>query len=217
VHLSVVGLTAVIAAVSAAALTGWMRRLAATDSRWFRSGLHIALAACGGAGGALLADDWAELAAFSVLAVGCALLVVIDLTTFRLPNQIVGPLYPAIFLALTVSAASSGDWARLGRAAAAGGLLVVAYFALAWIRPSGLGLGDVKLAGVLGTFLGWLGWSNLFAGSAAGFLLAGLVAAALLITGRGSRQSAFPFGPWMVLGAVIGATSAAACCGVLLS
>jgi leader peptidase (prepilin peptidase)/N-methyltransferase len=217
VQLPVVGLTAVFAALSAAALTGWMRRLAATDSRWFRSGLHIALAAVGGTGGALLADDWAELAAFAVLAVGCALLVVIDLTTFRLPNPLVGLLYPAIFLALTVSAASSGDWARLGRAAAAGGLLVMVYFTLAWIRPSGLGLGDVKLAGVLGTFLGWLGWPNLFVGCAAAFLLAGLVAATLLITGRGSLQSAFPFAPWMVLGTVIGATSAAASGGVLFS
>jgi leader peptidase (prepilin peptidase)/N-methyltransferase len=91
---------------------------------------------------------------------------------------------------------------------------VVIYFILAWIRPSGLGLGDVKLAGVLRTFLGWLGWSNLFTGSAAGFLLAGLVAAALLTTGRGNRQSAFPFGPWMVVGTVMGATSAATSGGV---
>ena len=216
-HQLVVGFTAAIAALSAAALTGWMRQLAATDSRWFRSSLHIALAAGGGAGGALLADDWAELAAFAVLAVGCALLVVIDLATLRLPNQLVGPLYPAIFLALTASAASGGEWARLGRAAVAGGILVVVYLTLAWIRPSGLGLGDVKLAGVLGVFLGWLGWSNLFAGGAAGFLLAGLVAGALLIAGRGSRQAAFPFGPWMVLGAVIGATSTAVSSGVLLN
>jgi leader peptidase (prepilin peptidase) / N-methyltransferase len=215
--LLVVGFTAAVAALSAAALTGWMRRIAGTDSRWFRSGLHIVLAAGAGAGGALLADDWAELAAFALLSVGCALLVVIDLATLRLPTQLVGPLYPATFLALTVSAASSGDWARLGRAAVAGGILVVVYLTLAWIRPSGLGLGDVKLAGVLGVFLGWLGWSNLFAGGAAGFLLAGLVAGALLITGRWSRQAAFPFGPWMVLGTVIGATSTAASSGVLLN
>jgi leader peptidase (prepilin peptidase) / N-methyltransferase len=203
--LLVVGFTAAVAAPSAAALTGWMRRIAGTDSRWFRSGLHIVLAAGAGAGGALLADDWAELAAFAQLSVGCALLVVIDLATLRLPNQLVGPLYPATFLALTVSAASSGDWARLGRAAAAGGILMVVYLILAWVRPSGLGLGDVRLAGVLGAFLGWLGWSSLFVGSAVGFLLAGLVAAALVVTGRGNRQTAFPFGPWMALGAVVGA------------
>lgn len=164
----------------------------------------------------MIADDWAELAAYAALAVGCALLVVIDLTTLRLPNVLVGPLYPVILVLLTVSAASSGGWARLGRASAAGGILFAVYFALALIRPSGLGLGDVKLAGLLGMFLGWLGWSTLLAGSAAGFLLAGLVAATLVVIRRADRRTEFPFGPWMVLGTVVGATSTAVGSAVLL-
>jgi leader peptidase (prepilin peptidase)/N-methyltransferase len=207
--LVLVGSTAAVAALSASALTGWMRRLAASDSRWLRSGLHIALAAAAAAGGALLATDWAELVAFTQLAVGCALLIVIDLATLRLPDRLVGSLYLGVLLALTVSALAGGNWPSLGRAAVAGGILLVVYFGLAWLRPDGLGLGDVKLAGLLGAFLGWLGWSSLVVGSAAAFLLAGLVAAALLITGRGNRRTTFPFGPWMVLGAAIGALSTA--------
>jgi len=216
VHPIVVALAAVLAALCAAALTSWLRRLAGTDSPWFRSRLHVGLAGLGGAGAALIADDWAELAAYAALAVGCALLVVIDLTTLRLPNVLVGPLYPVILVLLTVSAASSGGWARLGRASAAGGILFAVYFALALIRPSGLGLGDVKLAGLLGMFLGWLGWSTLLAGSAAGFLLAGLVAATLVVIRRADRRTEFPFGPWMVLGTVVGATSTAVGSAVLL-
>jgi leader peptidase (prepilin peptidase) / N-methyltransferase len=214
--LVLVGSTAAVAALSASALTGWMRRLAARDSRWLRSGLHVALAAAAAAGGALLAADWAELVAFTQLAVGCALLIVIDLATLRLPDRLVGPLYLGVLLALTVSAAAGGHWLSLGRAGVAGGILLVVFFALAWLRPDGLGLGDVKLAGLLGAFLGWLGWSSLVIGSAAAFLLAGLVAVALLITGRGTRRTTFPFGPWMVLGAAIGALSTAASSGGLL-
>jgi leader peptidase (prepilin peptidase)/N-methyltransferase len=214
--LLLVGATTAVAALSASALTGWMRRVAASDSRWLRSGLHVALAAAAAAGGALLAADWAELLAFTQLAVGCALLIVIDLATLRLPDRLVGPLYLGVLLAFTVSAAVAGRWLSLGRAAVAGAILLVLYFALALIRPDGLGLGDVKLAGLLGAFLGWLGWPSLVVGSVATFLLAGLVAAALLITGRGNRRTAFPFGPWMVLGAVIGALSTATGAGALV-
>jgi hypothetical protein len=178
----------VFAALSAAALTGWMRRLAATDSRWFRSGLHIALAAIGGTGGALLADDWAELAAFAVLAVGCGLLVVIDLTTFRLPNQIVGPLYPAMFLAAVfgrVKRSWAGWGAPLPLAASLGGLFhprVIRPTASVSATEACRRARDVpRLAHV--------------APVRQRRLLLPVWYAALLITGRGSRQSAFPFGP----------------------
>lgn len=76
---------------------------------------------------------------------------------------------------------------------------------LALITPSGLGLGDVKLSGLLGAFLGWLGWSHLLLGSLAAFVLAGVFGLVLLAVRKGDGGTAFPFGPWMVAGAVIGA------------
>jgi leader peptidase (prepilin peptidase)/N-methyltransferase len=62
----------------------------------------------------------------------------------------------------------------------------------------------VKLAGLLGAFLGWQGWSEVIVGTVAAFLVNGLAVALLLLAGKVTRRSAVAFGPWMVAGAVIG-------------
>jgi leader peptidase (prepilin peptidase)/N-methyltransferase len=67
-----------------------------------------------------------------------------------------------------------------------------------------MGGGDVKLAGVLGLFLGWLGWPELGVGAIGGFLLGGLFGVILLLTGRARRGTAVPFGPWLLAGAWLG-------------
>ena len=197
--------TALATGTAAVALTPWMHRLAGAGSWWLRSGLHALVAAGAGAGVAILADGWAELAGFAVLAVGCGLLVVIDLAVKRLPDAIVGPLYLSLFAALAAAAILDGNLAGLGRAAAAAGLAVAGYFILAFISPAGLGLGDVKLAGVLAGFLGWFGWSEVMLGMLAAFVLNAMVALVLLATGRATRHSEVPFGPLMVAGAALGA------------
>jgi leader peptidase (prepilin peptidase)/N-methyltransferase len=180
---------------------------------WLRTRPHVVLAVLGGAGAAALATTWAEVVAFALLALACALLVVVDLAAFRLPDSIVLPMYPVLFLALTVAAATDGEWGRLGRAALAAGILLAVFLVLALINPSGLGLGDVKLAGLLGAFLGWLGWQQLLVGTLATFVCSAVVALALLATRRASRKTEFPFGPWMVAGTVIGAVAGAALLG----
>ncbi|MBC7305768.1 MAG: prepilin peptidase [Dietzia sp.] len=190
---------------TAAALTRWMRRLVESDSRWLRSGLHVLLSAAGGVGATALATNWAELVAFAALAVACGLLIAIDLAVFRLPDAIVGPLYPVLFAGLAVSAWLTDDWAGLGRAAAATVALLGFYFVLALINPSGLGLGDVKLSGALGALLGWLGWPAVLAGTLAAFALNAVVALVLLASRRVTAKSGIAFGPAMILGAVLGA------------
>jgi leader peptidase (prepilin peptidase) / N-methyltransferase len=201
----VIVLSAVATGLAAIVLTRWMQRIAGTESRWLRSGLHVLLASGAGAGAAALATGWAELAGYAILSLGCALLFVIDLAALRLPDRIIGPLYLAIFAALAAAALGAGQPGRLGRAALAAAILLAVYFVLALISPSGLGLGDVKLAGVLGAFLGWLGWSQALAGTLAAFLLSGAVAIILLIATRANRRTAFPFGPLMIAGAAVGA------------
>ncbi|NLI19168.1 MAG: prepilin peptidase [Actinomycetales bacterium] len=181
-----------------------MCRVAASDSRWLRSGLHIVLAGIGGAGAALVSGTWVEAVTFTAVAVALALLVVVDQATFRLPDVIVGPTFLVLVTGLLVATVLSGEWARFGRAAAAAAVLLVGYFALAWINPAGLGLGDVKLAGVLGGVLGWFGWPHVMVGVLAGFLLSGAVGLVILITRQGGLKSEFPFGPWMILGATGG-------------
>jgi leader peptidase (prepilin peptidase)/N-methyltransferase len=182
-------------------------------SSWRRTQPHAVLALLLGAGAAALAQTWAEVLAFALLALACALLVVVDLAAYRLPDAIVLPMYPVVFLMLTVAAATSGDWGRLGRAALAALILFAVYRVLALIDPSGLGPGDVKLAGLLGGFLGWLGWQQVLVGTLAAFLCSAAVALTLLATHRATRKSQFPFGPWMIAGTVIGAVAGAALMG----
>lgn len=200
----IVALAALTLGVTAMALTPWMRALAGVDSRWLGSGVHIALAGFGGAGAASLARSGLELVTFAGLALSLALLAVIDLAASRLPNVITGP--TALFLAggLLVAAATTGEWSRLGRAGAAAAALFAVYLLLALGNPAGLGLGDAKLAGILGGFLGWFGWMHVLAGTIAAFMLSGLVAVILLTTRRATVASTFPFGPWMIAGAAVG-------------
>lgn len=204
VPLTVVVSTALALATAAGALTGWMRRVAGTESRWLGSRLHLLLAAAGGAGAAAVAASWIELVTFALVALACALLVVVDLATYRLPDAITGPTCLVLLVGLAAAAAAGGAWADLGRAALAGVVLLLLYFLLAFVNPAGLGLGDVKLAGILGGLLGWFGWTTVFLGAAAGFLLSGLVGLVILATRRGGLKSEFPFGPWMVAGAALG-------------
>jgi len=194
----------VVVGAAAYALTPWLRRLADTDSAWFGSRIHVLLAGLGVVGASLLARGWAEFTGFALLALACALLIVVDLAVYRLPDIIVGPACAVLLVALTLSAAIAGDWSRLGRAAAAGAVLAVGYLVLALVAPWGLGLGDVKLAALLGTFLGWTGWSSVLVGTLAAFTLNGIVVAVLLLMRRVSREGATAFGPWMVAGAAIG-------------
>ena len=199
--------TALLCGLAAVGLTGWIRPMLAERSGWLRTRPHAVLAVLGGAGAAALARTWAEVVAYALLALACAVLVVVDFAAYRLPDAIVGPMYPVLFLALAVAAVTGGDWGRLGRAALAAGILLAVYLVLALINPSGLGLGDVKLAGLIGAFLGWLGWQQVLLGTLAAFVCSAVVALLLLATRRATRKSEFPFGPWMIAGAVIGAVA----------
>ena len=203
-------LTAVVCGALAAALTGRIRSIADSDSRWLRSGLHVGLAAAGGAGAAGLAGTRSvgtlpELIAFAALAVACGLLVPIDLAVHRLPDVVVVPMYPVLLATLGVTSAVTGDWGALGRSAAAALALLAFYFTLAFINPSGLGLGDVKLAGVLGLFLGWLGWQYVLIGTLVAFALNAVVALVLLLSRRADRHTGIAFGPAMIAGAAVAA------------
>ena len=200
-----VAATALLCGGAAVGLTEWIRPMLAERSGWLRTRPHAALAIVGGVGAAVMAQTLAEVVAFALLALACSLLIVVDLAVFRLPDLIVLPMYPLLFVALTVAAGTGGDWGRLGRAALAAGLLLALYLVLALINPSGLGLGDVKLAGLLGAFLGWLGWQQVLLGTLAAFVCSAVVALLLLATRRAGRKTEFPFGPWMIAGAAIGA------------
>lgn len=147
----------------------------------------------------------AALPAFLFLgAVGVAL-GAIDLEHHRLPNALTLPSYVigAALLAVAVPLSDSATWDTYLRALLGCAALFAFYFVLALIYPAGMGFGDVKLAGVLGLYLGWLGWGPLVVGAFLGFLLGAVVGLALMATRRMTRKSRIPFGPFMLVGALL--------------
>ena len=76
------------------------------------------------------------------------------------------------------------------------------YFALAFVSPSSLGFGDVKLSGLIGLVLGWLGPATAVLGVLAGFVAGGVAALGLLLAQRAGLRSHIAFGPAMLVGAL---------------
>ena len=142
--------------------------------------------------------------AFLYFAAISIVLALIDLDTHRLPNSIVLPSYLVAGVLLTIAAALTGNWGSLLRAAIGMAVMYLFYFLLRAARPAGMGGGDVKLAGVVGIYLGWLGWGALAVGAFAAFLYGGVFGIALMLLRRAGRKTAIPFGPWMILGAWTG-------------
>ncbi|MFC3380314.1 prepilin peptidase [Couchioplanes azureus] len=136
------------------------------------------------------------------------LLAMIDLRCRRLPDPLVAALAAGTALPLGAGALIAGEPGRLGRAVAAAVLCGAAYLIVALLPGDGLGLGDVKLATVLGFVLGFAGWPAVAAGLAAAHLINGPVALALLLMRRATRGTALPFGPALLAGALIGVTTA---------
>jgi leader peptidase (prepilin peptidase)/N-methyltransferase len=143
------------------------------------------------------------LAAYLYLAAIAVALAVIDLDVRRLPDAIVLPSYLVGALLMAPAVAAGGAWRPAARGLLAMAALAALYLAIALLYPGGMGMGDVKLAGLLGLYLGWLGWSSVWVGTLSGFLLGGLVGTVLLGSGRASRKTAIPFGPFMLAGAML--------------
>lgn len=134
--------------------------------------------------------------------VGVAL-AVIDWRTRLLPTKVIAPTYAVVAILAAVSAWSESDLDAL-LTAGLGWLVAGGTFFLLWfIYPRGMGYGDVRLSGVLGIALGYLGWSELLVGVYAGFIFGGL-GGGLLSLLRVVDRKAYPFGPFMLVGAVVG-------------
>jgi leader peptidase (prepilin peptidase)/N-methyltransferase len=130
-------------------------------------------------------------------------LALVDLATYRLPDRLVVPLVGVALLGLGWTAIGQHDPGRLLTAVITGAAVLAGYFVLGLVTGR-LGLGDVKLAGLIGLILGWAGPSQTALGALGGFATGAAVATGLLITRRGNRKSDFPFGPSMIIGAVLG-------------
>ncbi|SOD74775.1 leader peptidase (prepilin peptidase)/N-methyltransferase [Jatrophihabitans sp. GAS493] len=144
-----------------------------------------------------------ELPAYLYLSALVVTLTMIDIDTKRLPNAIVLPSYAVGVALLVLAAIVNHDWTPALRAVGAMAALWSIFFAIVMIQPGGMGFGDVKLAGLLGLFLGSISWSAVIVAGFGGFVLGGVVGVALLLSHRAGRKSAIPFGPFMLTAAVL--------------
>jgi len=206
------GLGALLGIVLGPFLAGLTLSVPAGDpilgKRWWRGGqatprrvavvTGLAAVALGVVAGALGAEP--QLPAYLWLAAVGVALAVIDIETLRLPDRLTLPSYPVGLVLLAIPA----DWPALGRAVLAAVITGVAAFLLALLAPrGGLGLGDVKLLGLLGLFLGWLGWGVLVVGVALGFALGAVAAVGMLASRRAGLRDHLAFGPWLIAGALV--------------
>ena len=145
--------------------------------------------------------DWV-LPAYLVFFAALVAVTFIDLEHYIIPNRIV---YPTLFVSvplLVLAAAAQNEWSELLRAgegaALAWGFLLVVHL----IQPRGMGFGDVRLAAVLGLFLGWLDLRHVFLGLFGGFLFGSVSSIVLIALRRRGRKDQIPFGPFLAAGAV---------------
>jgi leader peptidase (prepilin peptidase)/N-methyltransferase len=162
----------------------------------------VAAALAGALVGVAVGWTWALVLWVPLVPVSVALAVV-DWRTRLLPTAVIRPTYGVLVVLVLLGWAVTGDTDAVVRAGL-GWLVAGGLYALLWlIYPRGLGFGDVRLAGVLGIALGWVGWGPVIVGVYAGFLLGGVLGGLLSVL-RVVERKGFPFGPFMLLGALVG-------------
>jgi leader peptidase (prepilin peptidase)/N-methyltransferase len=157
----------------------------------------------------LALDMPAAVPAYLYLAAITVALALIDIDVKRLPNVITLPSYVVAPVLLLLPAAVHDRWGDYLRALLGLVALYAFYFALMLVGDmvygagGAMGFGDVKLAGILGLYLAWLGWSELVVGGFLGFLV-GAVFGVLAVTIGGARwKTKVPYGPHMLAGALL--------------
>jgi leader peptidase (prepilin peptidase)/N-methyltransferase len=135
---------------------------------------------------------------------GCSLIVLfaIDLEHHLLPDAVT---LPGIIVGFLFSFVTEPGWlaSLIGIIVGGGTLYAIAELYYRVRREEGLGMGDVKMLGMIGAFVGWkLTLVTLMMASFAGSLI-GLL---LILMGRGSMKYALPFGTFLALGAALAAT-----------
>lgn len=152
-------------------------------------------------------DSVGTLVAFLVLFTALAALSVIDIEHYRLPDLIVVPTFVVSVPLVAIVSLLDDDPDAIRHALVGAALYFGFLFVAHLISPRGMGFGDVKLAAVMGLYVGWLGgdlrealalvlWAMLI-----GFLSGTAFGLVLLAARRRSRP--FPFGPFLALGAVV--------------
>jgi leader peptidase (prepilin peptidase)/N-methyltransferase len=165
-------------------------------------GLAVASGVLGAAVGLRVGLSWDLLVALPLVPV-VVLLAYVDWQTTFLPTRIIAPAYGVALATILVAGLASDAHDDIVRAAIGWAIYGGFFFGFWYVFPGGWGYGDVRLSGLLGLVLGYLGWPQLYVGLMSGVLLGGFGGAALGIVHRSLRRR-YPYGPFMVAGALIG-------------
>lgn len=152
--------------------------------------------------GAHFGAEWA-LPAFLLLTASLVAVSAVDLELFLVPNRILLATLACGVPLLALAAWQGNGWSDV-RGMAIGA--VVAYLLLQVINlisPRGMGMGDVKLAGVLGLFLGLIDVGHVLLGLFLGFVLGSIGGILLIATGVRTRKQHIPFAPYLAAGALM--------------
>jgi len=149
-----------------------------------------------------LTSAWA-LPAFCVLGASLVAISAIDVEHMRIPSTLVYVTAALGALLLVLASAGTHRWSALAAAAIGGAAAFAVFFALFYAVPKGIGFGDVRLAGLCGGFLGWIGYREVVLAFLVSFVVAGVPAAVLLAMHKVQRRTQVPFGPALAAGTVI--------------
>lgn len=174
--------------VGALLAAGWALA-SGVDDRWYLDGVAVIwqMLAC---------VCWAGLIGLM------STLAVVDSATYRLPNKLMWPSYVIYMLSLCFSWLA-GDREYISTSLSAACCSGVLFALMAALSPEGLGWGDVKYVVPLAGSVGWWGWPALGQAALLMAITGGVVAIVVFITTR-NRRASIPFGPIMLIGAILG-------------
>ncbi len=142
-----------------------------------------------------------QLAAYCVLVGALVVVSITDLRTGLVPRRVVYVAAVVVGAALLCASATNGTWRPMLDALVGGAIAFALFGAVWWISPKAMGFGDVRLAGLCGGALGWLGLVTLYLGFLAGFVAGTLFGVAVLMAHGRHR---FPFAPALAIGTMFG-------------
>ncbi|MDG4827843.1 A24 family peptidase [Solwaraspora sp. WMMD1047] len=147
-------------------------------------------------------DPWSWPALGWIATIG-VVLAFVDIAVHRLPDRLTLAAFVGGLGLFGMAALADGRATELRTALVSAVVVGVGYLVLVLVAPAGMGLGDAKAAFTVGLATGWFGWAVAFVGAAAGFVLAGCYATALLIARRAGRKDHIPHGPFLLAGALL--------------
>ncbi len=144
-----------------------------------------------------------ELAAYCVFFAGLVLLSVTDLRVGLVPRRLLYPWLVLVAVALAGASWADSDWHRFAVAALCGVTTFAVFFVLWFAYPKGLGFGDVRLAGVIGVALGWLGLWHVYLGILMAFFFGAVTGVVVMVANHSGRKTRIRFAPALAGGAAV--------------